>query len=49
MIAADAGHAGIVAQLIARGASRTARDREGKTTFDLAADPDVRAKLAAQN
>ena len=49
MIAADAGHAGIVALLIARGASRSAKDRDGKTALDLAADQEVRAKLAAQN
>jgi ankyrin repeat protein len=45
MIAAERGHAAIVALLIARGAAADRRDKDGKTARDLAANDDVREKL----
>jgi ankyrin repeat protein len=47
MIAADAGHLGIVDLLLARGAARDLRDNAGKTALDLATDNPVRERLRA--
>jgi uncharacterized protein len=46
MIAADRGHAAVVAALVARGAERAKRDKSGNTACDLAADEAVRQALA---
>jgi ankyrin repeat protein len=46
MTAAELGHAAIVRQLLAAGAQRTTRDREGKTALDLADGETVKAALA---
>ena len=43
-----AGHAGIVEILLARGANRTLRDKQGKSALDLAADQALRDRLAAK-
>lgn len=48
MIAAERGHAAVVAALLARGADRTVRDKQGKRALDLAANVDVRAALAVR-
>ena len=48
MIAAALGDAADVDLLLQRGADRTLKDKEGKTALDLAANADVRAKLAAK-
>jgi ankyrin repeat protein len=48
MMAAELGHAEVVEMLIGRGADASARDRSGKTAFDLATDADVRRILAAR-
>jgi hypothetical protein len=48
MIAAERGHAAVVAALIARGADRDRHDKQGKRALDLAANDEVRAALAAQ-
>jgi ankyrin repeat protein len=48
MTAADDGHAGIVDLLIARGAAREVKDKDGKTALDLAADNAIREKLRAK-
>jgi ankyrin repeat protein len=48
MIAAGRGHAAVVEALLARGADRTIKDRGGMRAADLAANMDVRAKLAAK-
>jgi ankyrin repeat protein len=48
MIAADAGHPGIVDLLLARGAARDVKDKDGKTALDLATDNPIRDKLRAQ-
>lgn len=45
MIAAELGHAEVVAMLIGRGADRALRDRSGKTALDLATDADLRRTL----
>jgi len=45
MIAAGRGHAAIAARLIVAGADRSARDKQGKTAADLAANDEVRAVL----
>lgn len=47
MIAAERGHAALVAFLIARGAATERRDKSGKTARDLAANDEVREKLPA--
>jgi ankyrin repeat protein len=47
MIAADAGHPGIVGLLLARGAARDLKDKDGKTALDLATDNPVRDRLRA--
>ena len=46
MTAAELGHAAIVKQLLAAGAQRSARDREGKSALDLADGETVKAALA---
>ena len=46
MIAAGRGHAAIAARLIIAGADRAARDKQGKTAANLAANDEVRAALA---
>ncbi|HYA04558.1 MAG TPA: ankyrin repeat domain-containing protein, partial [Xanthobacteraceae bacterium] len=46
MIAAASGDAAVVDLLIARGADRTAKDKDGKTARDLAANAEVRERLA---
>ena len=48
MIAADAGHAGMVDVLIARGAMRDLKDKDGKTALDLTADNAIRDRLRAK-
>ena len=48
MIAADAGHTGIVDLLLARGAAREIKDKDGKTALDLASDNAIRTKLRPQ-
>jgi uncharacterized protein len=48
MIAAERGHAAIVALLLARGAAVDLRDKGGKTARDLAANDEVREKLAGK-
>ena len=48
MIAAERGHAAVVGALLARGADPAMRDKAGLRAADLAANGDVRAKLAAQ-
>jgi ankyrin repeat protein len=48
MIAADAGHAGMVDVLIARGAARDLKDKDGKTALDLTADNTIRDRLRAK-
>ena len=48
MIAADAGHGGMVDLLLARGAARDIKDKDGKTALDLATDNAIRDKLRAQ-
>lgn len=45
MIAAERGHAEVVAELLAAGADPAARDLEGKSALDLAADDAVRRAL----
>jgi len=45
MIAAERGHAAIVALLLNRGATADLRDKGGKTARDLAANDEVREKL----
>ena len=46
MIAADAGHGGIVDLLLRRGATRDTKGQDGKTARDLATDAPVRERLA---
>jgi ankyrin repeat protein len=46
MIAADAGHAGVIDVLLARGANRALKDKDGKTALDLATDNPVREKFS---
>jgi ankyrin repeat protein len=46
MIAAERGHAEVVARLIAAGADRSARDKDGRTALDLAASEAVRLALS---
>jgi ankyrin repeat protein len=48
MTAADAGHAGMIDVLLARGAARDVKDKDGKTAFDLAADNSIRDRLRAK-
>ncbi len=48
MIAAELGHAELVAMLIGRGADAGLRDKRGKTAFDLATSESVRRTLAAR-
>ena len=48
MMAAELGHAELVAMLIGRGADLSVRDRRGKTAFDLATNESVRRTLAAR-
>lgn len=48
MIAAELGHASIVALLLEHGASRDRRDASGKSALDLAADDETRGKFAKQ-
>jgi ankyrin repeat protein len=48
MMAADAGHAGMIDVLLARGAARDLKDKDGRTALDLAADNSVRDKLRAK-
>jgi ankyrin repeat protein len=48
MIAAELGYADIVELLLARGADRARKDKQGKTALDLAANVDVRDKLSAK-
>jgi ankyrin repeat protein len=48
MMAAELGHAELVAMLIGRGADASLRDKRGNTAFDLAANDSVRATLAAR-
>jgi ankyrin repeat protein len=45
MTAADDGHAGVVDLLLARGAARDIKDKNGKTALDFAADNRMREKL----
>ena len=45
MIAAERGHAEIVARLLAAGADSLARDKEGLSALDLASEPAVRQAL----
>jgi len=45
MIAAERGHAGVVAQLLTAGADRKLRDKDGKTAADLTTDDAVRTAL----
>jgi len=45
MIAAGLGDAAVVDLLLQRGADRALQDKQGKTALDLAANPDVRARL----
>jgi ankyrin repeat protein len=47
MIAAERGHAAVVALLLARGAAADRRDKGGKTARDLAANDEVREELEA--
>jgi ankyrin repeat protein len=46
MMASEQGHAAIVKRLVAAGANTTLRDRDGRSTADLAASDAVRAALA---
>jgi hypothetical protein len=46
MIAAERGHAGAVATLMAAGAQPARKDKSGKSATDLAANDEVRAVLA---
>jgi ankyrin repeat protein len=46
MIAAGLGHTAAVDLLLARGADKSLRDRQGKTAADLASDATLRTKLA---
>jgi len=48
MIAAERGHAAVVAALLARGADRSIKDKGGLRAADLATNGEVRAKLAAR-
>jgi len=48
MIAAELGYGDIVELLLARGADRARKDKQGRTAFDLATNADVRDKLSAQ-
>src|SRR5262249_21166920 len=48
MIAAERGHAAVVAALLARGARRTVPDRTGMRAPDVAANVEVRATLSAR-
>jgi ankyrin repeat protein len=48
MTAAELGHGAIVERLLARGADRALRDKEGKRAADLAASGDLRAQLEAR-
>ena len=45
MIAAGS-DAAVVDLLLERGADRALKDKQGKTALDLAANPDVRARLS---
>jgi uncharacterized protein len=47
MMAAEAGHARIVARLIARGADVTLKDKSGKGVLDFATDAEVRETLVS--
>ncbi len=46
MMAAERGHAEVVAVLLAAGADAGLRDRDGRTARDLAADAGVASALA---
>jgi uncharacterized protein len=48
MIAAAVGHTAAAELLISRGANTAARDKQGKTAGDLAANDELRARLAAK-
>jgi uncharacterized protein len=48
MIAVELGYADVVELLLARGADRTKKDKQGKTALDLATSAEVRAKLSAE-
>jgi ankyrin repeat protein len=48
MIASALGDASTVDILMRRGADRALKDKDGKTALDLAANADVRAKLAGK-
>jgi len=48
MIAAAVGHTAAAELLINRGADTAARDKQGKSAGDLAANDDLRARLAAK-
>ena len=49
MIAAGLGHAAIAQALLDAGADRTLRDKAGKSAFDLAAAPDVKAVIGGRD
>ena len=48
MIAAELGYGDVVELLLARGADRARKDKQGKTALDLATNADVREKLSAK-